>query len=127
MPHELKKLTPNLVVSSIEKSLAFYRDVLGFKVTITVPDAAPYVFVAVQSGGVEVFLNSTESVPEKVTFGSSISLYIEVASIKDLHDTLRARVAIAIPLEKKFYGMTEFAIYDPDGYMIIFGEHGDHV
>ena len=33
MPHELKKLTPNLVVSSVERSMAFYRDVLGFTVT----------------------------------------------------------------------------------------------
>jgi catechol 2,3-dioxygenase-like lactoylglutathione lyase family enzyme len=29
MPH-FKKLTPNLVVSSVERSLAFYVDTLGF-------------------------------------------------------------------------------------------------
>ena len=127
MPHELKKLTPNLVVSSLEKSLAFYRDVLGFAVTITVPDAAPYVFVALQSGAVEVFLNASEIMPEKVSFGNSVSLYVEVAGIRALHEGLRAQVPIAIPLEKKFYGMTEFAIHDPDGHMIIFAEQGDHV
>ena len=66
MPHELKKLTPNIVVSSIETSLAFYRDVLGFKVTMSVPDAAPYVFVGLQSGPVEVFINAAEIMPEKV-------------------------------------------------------------
>lgn len=60
MPHELKKLTPNLVVSNVERSMAFYRDVLGFRVELTVPDAAPYVFASVQSGPVEIFLNASE-------------------------------------------------------------------
>ena len=55
-----EKLTPNLIVSNVERSIAFYRDVLGFTVTATVPDAAPYVFAAVQSGPVEVFLNAPE-------------------------------------------------------------------
>jgi uncharacterized glyoxalase superfamily protein PhnB len=74
-----------------------------------------------------VFINATETMPEKVSFGNSVSLFIEVKGIKDLHDALRARVPIAIPLEKKFYGMTEFAIHDPDGHLIIFAEPGDHV
>ena len=26
----VKKLTPNLIVSNVEQSIAFYRDVLGF-------------------------------------------------------------------------------------------------
>ena len=50
MPYELNKLTPNLVVADVARSLAFYRDVLGFKVAITVPDAAPYVFAASSHG-----------------------------------------------------------------------------
>ena len=44
MPYELTKLTPNLVVSNVERSLVFYRDVLGFAADVTVPDQAPYVF-----------------------------------------------------------------------------------
>ena len=50
MPHHLKKLSPNLIVSDVDRSRAFYRDVLGFSVAQTVPDAAPYVFAIVTSG-----------------------------------------------------------------------------
>jgi catechol 2,3-dioxygenase-like lactoylglutathione lyase family enzyme len=32
-----QSLTPNLVVSDIERSLSFYRDLLGFSVVTTVP------------------------------------------------------------------------------------------
>ena len=31
-------------------------------------------------------------------------------------------VKIVMPLESKFYGMREFAIEDPDGYVITFAE-----
>jgi len=58
MPYELKKLTPHLIVSSVERSLAFYCDVLGFTRTHAVPDEPPLVFAGVQSGAVEIFLNA---------------------------------------------------------------------
>ena len=40
MPHHLKKLTPNLIVADVSRSIAFYRDVLGFSLEQTVPDAS---------------------------------------------------------------------------------------
>jgi catechol 2,3-dioxygenase-like lactoylglutathione lyase family enzyme len=133
MPYELKKLTPNLVVSNVERSLAFYRDVLGFALVTTVPDASPFAFAIVQSGGVEIFLNAPEpAIAEYPAFrdrpiGGTLTLYIEVQGIKQLYETLGSRVQIVTSLEKKFYGVTEFVIADPDGYLITFGEHGDHL
>ena len=41
MPHGLKKLTPHLVVSNVERSAAFYCDLLGFARITTVPDEPP--------------------------------------------------------------------------------------
>ena len=32
MPYQLSSLTPNLIVADVERSLAFYRDILGFTV-----------------------------------------------------------------------------------------------
>src|SRR5690242_15114453 len=51
------KNTPNLIVSDLNRSLAFYRDLLGFSVVTTVPEKPPFVFVMLQAGGVEIFLN----------------------------------------------------------------------
>src|SRR5437868_1104976 len=42
---KFESATPNLIVSDIERSTAFYRDVLGFEQLRTVPDKAPFVFV----------------------------------------------------------------------------------
>ena len=131
MPLELKKLTPNLIVSNVERSLAFYRDVLGFTVAFTVPEASPLVFAAVQSGPVEIFLNAPEAAAAEYPafkdrpIGGTLTLFIEVVGIRDVHDSLNGRVKIAMPLETKWYGMTEFAFEDPDGYLITFAERAD--
>jgi lactoylglutathione lyase len=128
MPHELKKLTPNLVVSNVERSLTFYRDVLGFQVTATVPDASPYVFASLQSGPVEIFVNAPEpAIAEYPAFkgrsiGGTLTLFIEVVDIPRVYESLAARVDVVMPLEKKWYGVTEFAFLDPDGYVITFAE-----
>jgi len=44
------KVTPNLVVTNMEKSLTFYRDTLGFSVSQTVPDKAPFIFAWMKRG-----------------------------------------------------------------------------
>jgi lactoylglutathione lyase len=131
MPHDLKKLTPNLIVSNVERSIAFYRDVLGFDVAFTVPEASPFVFAAVQSGPVEIFLNAPEpAIVEYPAFkdrpiGGTLTLFIEVAGVGAVHEAITDRVKIVMPLERKWYGMTEFAIEDPDGYLITFAERVD--
>lgn len=128
MPHTATKLTPNLLVANVERSLAFYRDVLGFAVGQTVPDAAPFVFAIVTSGPVEIFLNEAASaVAEYPAFkdrpiGGTLTLFIEVAGIQDAYDTLASKVTVVMPFEKKWYGMTEFAFLDPDGYVITYAE-----
>jgi uncharacterized glyoxalase superfamily protein PhnB len=128
MPHELKKITPNLVVSSVERSLAFYRDVLGFTLTATVPDAPPYVFAALTSGPIEVFLNAREAAVEEYPelkdrpIGGTFTMFIEVVNIRESYETLKSHVRVIMPLEKKWYGVTEFAFQDQDGYVITFAE-----
>ena len=57
----VRKLTPNLIVANVERSIAFYRDVLGFTVQTTVPETAPFVFGIVESGAVEIFFNAAEA------------------------------------------------------------------
>jgi catechol 2,3-dioxygenase-like lactoylglutathione lyase family enzyme len=128
MPYALKKLTPNLIVSNVERSVAFYRDVLGFSVGPTVPEQAPYVFAIVQSGPVEIFLNAPEpAVTEYPAFknqpiGGTLTLFIEVADIASVHQSLQGKVTIVMPFEHKWYGVTEFAFTDPDGYIITFAQ-----
>ncbi len=126
-----KKHTPNLVVSDINRSLAFYRDLLGFSVIVTVPDAAPYVFTLLQRDGLDLFLNDAaaaiqEHGSDHVAVGKSgVTIYFDVQDIHALVQSLKDRVPVVAPLEKKFYGVTEFSVTDPDGYLVTFAERLD--
>ena len=122
------KLTPNLLVASVERSLAFYVDILGFVRGMTVPEESPFAFASVASGPVEIFFNEAAgAVKEYPGFagkpiGATGTLFIEMEGVNALHDRLKAQVKVVMPIETKFYGMREFAIEDPDGYVITFAE-----
>jgi lactoylglutathione lyase len=129
MPQFLK-LTPNLLVASVERSLAFYVDTLGFERGMTVPEASPFAFASVVSGAVEIFFNDAKgAVKEYAGFagkplGATGTLFIEVEGIEDLHERVKPIVKIVMPMVTQFYGMREFAIEDPDGYVITFAQRG---
>ena len=123
-----KKLTPNLVVANVERSLAFYVDTLGFTRGMTVPEQSPFVFASVTNGSVEIFLNdAATAIKEYPSFagkpiGATATMFIEMEGIDAFHDAVKPKVKITMPIVTQFYGMREFAIEDPDGYLITFAE-----
>ena len=128
---QFSKLTPNLLVASVERSLSFYIDVLGFTRGMTVPEESPFVFASVTSGAVEIFFNdAATAVKEYPAFankpiGATGTLYIELdgsSPIDAFHDRIKPKVSVTMPLLTQFYGMREFAITDPDGYVITFAQ-----
>lgn len=124
------KITPNLIVADIEASLRFYSDVLGFTVSQTVPDKAPFIFIWMKRDDAELFLNQQQKPqpghPDPLSgrqLGGTLSMYMPMKGIQDLLKRVEEHgVKIVIPLHKEFYGMTEFAVLDPDGYLLIFAE-----
>jgi uncharacterized glyoxalase superfamily protein PhnB len=128
MPSPFKKLTPNLIVANVERSLSFYVDVLGFERGMTVPEQSPFVFASVTSGGVEIFFNDAAAAIKEYTgfagkpIGATGTMFIEVEGMDALHERLASRVKIVMPIVTQWYGSREFAFEDPDGYVITFAE-----
>lgn len=125
---QFNKLTPNLIVSDVAKSVAFYVDVLGFTRGMSVPDEAPFVFASVTAGPVEVFFNAREAAEKEYPslaerpLGISGTLFVEVKGIEDYYASLQGRVTVLTPLFTQWYGMKEFVIADPDGYILTIAE-----
>ena len=121
-------VTPNLVVSDIARSTAFYRDVLGFSIKQTVPDAAPFVFVWLERDDVPVFLNDAQAAAHDLplvadrAFGGTAALFIVVTEVDDLHAVVAPQARVVMDLKTQFYGMREFAVTDPDGHIITFAQ-----
>lgn len=124
----LKQLTPNLMVEDVAQTLAFYQNILGFDVVMTLPEAAPFDFAIVRRDDVEVMFQSRQSLSENVPaltgspIGASQTLYIEVSGLAELYQQLRDKVEIVVDLHTTFYGTQEVYFRDVNGYILSFSE-----
>jgi uncharacterized glyoxalase superfamily protein PhnB len=123
------RLTPNLVVRDVERSIRFYCDVLDFELDKHVPEQPPFVFASVRGGGVEIFFNQHELVVKAypafkdVPIGGTLTLYFAMQGVDELYEEVRSNGAkVVMPIETKVYGVREFAIADPDGYILTLAE-----
>jgi catechol 2,3-dioxygenase len=107
----------HLKVADLERSLAFYRDVLGFEVTTTRPGAA---FLSAGGYHHHIALNTWESAGGQPPAPGTTGLYhvaILYPSRRLLADALRRLIEAGIPLDgASDHGVSE-ALYlsDPDG------------
>jgi catechol 2,3-dioxygenase-like lactoylglutathione lyase family enzyme len=121
-------VTPNLLVRDVAKSVAFYRDVLGFTMGETVPDQEPFVFVWMKRDEVSVFLNDIKAAAHdyppaaSMPQGGTAAMFFIISGVDAYHDTVAPKATVIMPLKTQFYGMREFAVTDPDGHMITFAE-----
>jgi len=118
-------LTPNLLVADVMASVAFYRDVFGFEVHLKVPAEPPFVFASLKRDGIEFFVNGIGTVRDEfptLRTGDTSTLFIVVDNVDALFEGVKDRARIAMPLKNQFYGMREFAVFDPDGYLVTFAQ-----
>jgi uncharacterized glyoxalase superfamily protein PhnB len=126
---KLTGVTPNLVTNDIPRAVAFYRDVLGFSIRTTVPDAAPFVFVLLERDGVNVFLNDLKTVRDEtpaatslVVGQSGVGMFFLIDDATAMWEQVRERAPVIMALKDQWYGMREFTVTDPDGYVVTFAE-----
>jgi uncharacterized glyoxalase superfamily protein PhnB len=122
------KLTPNLVVSNVDASLRFYEDVLGFDRSMTFPEQSPFRFATITSGPVKIFLSDRSAVTKEdprlsgLPVGGGNIMLIEVDGVDTVYTRIASVVNVVMSLRTQSFGMREFAIQDPDGYVITFAE-----
>jgi len=127
-----KSMTTNLMVESVKRSIAFYKDILGFSVTVTAPgENNDIIFAILSKDGLLLMLQEKNSLaseyPELGTdrIKPSITLYCTVEDLDALHEEIKAKYPIYKGPYITFYGSKEFAILDPDGYALTFAKHGE--
>jgi uncharacterized glyoxalase superfamily protein PhnB len=125
----IQSINANLGVTNVAASVAFYTSLLGFKVTATVPDVAPYAFAMLQLEGVTIMLQEKGSLIEEYQSlqgqqpGGLFTLYVSVSGVDVWYEQLRGKVNIIKAPQTTFYGTKEFALQDLDGYILTFSEH----
>ncbi|MFI5243001.1 MAG: VOC family protein [Gemmatimonadales bacterium] len=126
----LKRLTPVLVVDSVEPCISFWVSRFGFDVTNQVPGPdGKLVFASVTLGAIEIMYQSRASVIADGAIaaaelaGHSVTLFIEVTSI-DAVERAVAGAPVVKPRHETFYGSTEIYVKEPGGNAVGFAQMG---
>lgn len=125
-------LVPELDVSDLDRSLAVYLKVLGFRCHVRRPEERfaylirenAHLMLEEAAGPGRRFQTAQLEYP----FGRGVNLQIEASNVDALYaDVQRSDLMIRIPLEKRWYrheqielGNRQFVVADPDGYLLRF-------
>lgn len=118
----------------LERSLAFYTELLGFEVAFARPEAR---FAYLQLGEAQLMFDQYaegqgwQTGPLEPPLGRGINLQIEVERLDTLLERLEAAAyPLFVPPEENWYrqddelhGSREFLVRDPDGYLLRFSEY----
>jgi uncharacterized glyoxalase superfamily protein PhnB len=127
MPTTFQKITTVLAVEALEPSIEFWKNRLGFEVTVTVPHEDTLGFAILVKDGLEVMLQSVASILADLgsstgeVNGRSAALFIEVADVDAVEKAL-AGYPIEMPRRQTFYGTTEIGVREPGGHFVVFAQ-----
>ncbi len=123
-------LTPNLMVDDVAETLAWYDETLAADELGRMPpesDEPEWAQIALDDAWLmfqeRASLEADVPALEGREIGGSFTLYVDVDEATALHDRLtEAGETVVQELRETDYGRREFAIEDPNGYILNFGE-----
>jgi catechol 2,3-dioxygenase-like lactoylglutathione lyase family enzyme len=122
---QLLRCAPYFPVADVERSVAYYERVLGFRLDYA--GGSPPRFAIVSRDGLPLMLR-TVAAPEQIRpserQGGTWDAFFWVADVRGLHAELAANGADVVygPLLQAEYQMDEFAVRDADGHVLGFGQ-----
>ncbi len=127
-------IVPNLMVTDLGRSVAFYRDVLGMAVVFVVgperqelegPEGG--IFATLEWGGGQLMLQTVDSLAEELpvfspgqTPSPAGTIYFRGLDPETVMPRLPQGHLIHAPF-RQWYGMKEAYVSDPDGHVLCLG------
>jgi len=118
-------ISPFFIVSNVNRTLAFYRDTLGFETTFQEPKQNPF-FAVIQRDGAQLLVKSDASVSPLPNHKRHPCMRWDAYVYTSDPDALCAEfvdhgAAFSNPLKDTDDGLRGFELTDPDGYVLFFG------
>lgn len=119
------KLIPNIPVPDVERSVEFYRHVLGFDL-VGVRGRGDSTRAHLRLGPVEIIFRSLDALSAgpyaDPALENQLVLHIQVADAFELYERVHRRVHVVRALEPTLFGSAEFMIRDIDGRVLAFSQ-----
>ncbi|GHT08245.1 hypothetical protein FACS189432_01160 [Bacteroidia bacterium] len=136
---KISKLTPNLAVADIRKTVDFYNGKLGFELVMAVPETQDsideqfvnekeYVYAMMKKDGAELMFQREDSFREdvilanKTAIGASASFFMQGKGIECFYNDLKNKDVELSEIKLTWYGIKEFYLKDNNGYILGFAE-----
>jgi len=118
-------ISPFFIVGNVERTIAFYRDKLGFEATYREPAEAPF-FAIIRRDGVQIILKSDKDVAPLPNSERHAAMRWDAFVFAPDPDALAvdfagSGAAFSSPLQDTHDGLRGFELKDPDGYVLFFG------
>ena len=122
---EAHALAASLTVADLVRSVAWYRDVLGFAVRREYAPRGSLIAVALGAGPVEILLtqdNGAQGTDRAKGLGFSLQLTVgdSMEDIDALASGIRARGGVLDDEPFDAFGTRAFRLRDPDGFKFVF-------
>lgn len=119
------KLIPNIPVADVERSVEFYRQLLGFDL-LAVRGRGDVTRAHLKRGDVEIIFRSLDVYAPlpylDPALENQLMLHIQVNDIVDLYHRIKDEVRVVRSLEPTLFGSAEFMIRDVDGRVLVFSQ-----
>lgn len=118
-------ISPFFIVSNVDRTIAFYREKLGFETTFREPDQNPF-FAILCRDGAQLFVKSDRDVTPLPNSQRHPFMRWDAFVYAPDPDALAADFAghgaiFSAPLCDTHDGLRGFELTDPDGYVLFFG------
>ncbi len=122
---KLSSVTPCFPVADVGTTMHWYEAKLGFT-SDPFPEQEPYVFAMIRRDDVEIMLQGIEGYQKPDLYsqrsGGVWDVYFRMEGVKEFYEMTKDLVEIVQPLRRQPYGMWEFEVKDPNGYVLVFAE-----
>lgn len=120
----MKEIQPILHVSSIERSVEFYQEKLGFDLGFAMTgDGGRMVHASVINGAVTIMLGYPDPADADQRLGGGAVLYTYLDDVDAYYERVRsAGTAFTEEITDQYWGDRTFTVTDPDGYVLTFAQ-----
>lgn len=115
----LSYLAPSLTVDDLTKSLAWYTEKLGFKITQRWENEGRLLGAELAAGDVDIYLSQEDGSKGPRLKGQGFRLYwYTQQDVDKMADGIKSRGGMLTSEPKDEWGVRSFSLVDPTGYLI---------